>query len=370
MAIPSSAALFLLAALSAQAADPLVYIGTYTRNKSKGIYAFRLSEADGKLTPLGLAAETTSPSFLALHPTGKFLYAVNEVGEFKGEKAGSVSAFSVDRATGKLTLLNVVSSKGGGPCHISIDPSGKTALIANYGGGSIASYAIDDNGRLSEAVTFIQHKGSSVNPARQREPHAHSINIDARRKRAVVADLGLDKLFFYNLDADKHTLTEGISINLPPGSGPRHYAAHPNGRYGYVINEMLLTIAAVDLTRTPPAIFQSVSTIPEKVQPSYSTAEVVVHPNGKFLYGSNRGHDTIAAFSVDPKTGKLTAIGHTSTQGKTPRNFAIDPTGRFLIAANQDSDNIVVFRIEADGTLTPNGTSVEVGMPVCIRFLK
>jgi 6-phosphogluconolactonase len=354
------------------AADPIVYIGTYTRNSSKGIYAFRLSEADGKLTPLGLAAETPSPSFLAIHPSGKYLYAVNEINQFQGQRAGSVTAFSISPAgDGKLTQLNAVSTKGTGPCHISIDPKGKTALIANYGGGSIASYGIGADGRLTEAVSFIQHTGSSVSP-RQREPHAHSINVDAKRKRAAVADLGLDRLLFYSLDPGKHVLsnTPSVAVSLPPGSGPRHYAMHPNRKFGYVINEMLLTVAAVDLRANPPAIFQSISTLPGKIEQGYSTAEVVVHPSGKFLYGSNRGHNTIAAFSIDSKTGRLTAIGHTSTEGKTPRNFAIDPSGKFLLAANQDSGNVVVFRIGSDGKLTSTGHSVEAGIPVCVRFLK
>ncbi len=365
------AAAAVLLASTAFAADPLVFVGTYTRTKSKGIYAFRLSEQDGKLTPLGLVAESASPSFLALHPSGKFLYAVNEIDKFKGEKAGSVSAYSVNAANGKLTLLNVVSSKGDGPCHISIDPSGKTALIANYGGGSIASYGIGADGKLTEAVSFIQHKGSSVNPARQKEPHAHSIDVDVARKHAIVDDLGLDKLLFYQFDADKHTITPGNSIALPLGSGPRHFAMHPNGRFGYVINEILLTITAVALDTDGGKILQTISTIADKAMPNYSTAEVEVHPNGKFVYGSNRGQNTIAAFTVDQATGKLTAIGHTSTEGKTPRNFAIDPSGKWLLAANQDSDNIVVFRIDpATGKLTPTGAQVEVGMPVCIRFMK
>jgi len=354
------------------AADSIVYVGTYTRNTSKGIYAFRLSDADGRLTPLGLAVETPSPSFLAIHPSGKYLYAVNEINQFQGQRAGSVTAFAISPSgDGKLTQINAVSTKGTGPCHISIDPKGKTALIANYGGGSIASYGIEADGRLTEAVSFVQHAGASVSP-RQKEPHAHSINIDAKRKRAAVADLGLDKVLFYSLDAGKHALSTApaVTVSLSPGSGPRHYAMHPKGKFAYVINELLLTVTALDLRANPPSVFQSISTLPEKVEPGYSTAEVVVHPSGKFLYGSNRGHNTIAAFSIDSKTGRLTAIGHTPTQGKTPRNFAIDPSGKFLLAANQDTGNVVVFRIGLDGKLTSTGHSVDAGIPVCVRFLK
>lgn len=348
---------------SAFAADSLVYVGTYTRTTSKGIYAFRMSGSDGKLTPLGLAAESASPSYLALHPNGKYLYAVNETNN------GAVTSFSIDRATGKLTQLNAVSSKGGGPCHINIDPSGRTALIANYGGGSIASYGIGADGKLTEAVSFIQHSGSSVNPQRQREPHAHSIDVDPKRGLAIVADLGLDKLFFYKLDASKHTLSAAPAhtVSLPPGTGPRHFAMHPNGKYGYVIGEMLMTVTTVDLQGY--RVLDSVTTLPGPVGPGDSTAEIEAHRSGKFVFGSNRGHNTIAGFTVDPKKGTLKPNGHTSTQGKTPRNFAIDPSGNFLLAANQDSDSIVQFRIGPDGKLSPTGQTAEVGMPVCIRYL-
>jgi 6-phosphogluconolactonase len=367
----TAAAASLFAMTSALAAESLVYIGTYTnKDRSKGIYAYRFNDQDGKLTPIGLVAETPSPSFLAIHPSGKFLYAVNEIDSFKGEKAGSLSAFSISKPDGKLTLLNTVSTKGTGPCHVSIDPSGQTAMIANYGGGSIASYGIGSDGKLTEAVSFIQHSGSGANPGRQRGPHAHSINVDASRGHAIVADLGLDKLFFYKLDSAKHTLTAGSSIDLPPGSGPRHFALHPNKKFGYVINEMLMNISAISIGNESGRIMQTISTLPGPTEKGFSTAEVVVHPNGKFVYGSNRGHNTIASFSVDPASGQLKAIDHTSTQGKTPRNFAIDPSGKFLIAANQDSDNIVVFRLDANtGKLTSTGTSHEVVMPVCVRFL-
>ena len=368
---PSAALLAALTMTTAFAAESIVYVGTYTTKQSKGIYAFRFNDADGKMTPLGLMAETPSPSFLAFHPSGKFLYAVNEIDEFQGAKAGSVTAFLIDRKTGKLTQLNAVSTKGTGPCHLSVDATGKTLLIANYGGGSIASYGIDAMGHLSEAVSFIQHTGSSIDKRRQGEPHAHSINVDPTNSFAVVADLGLDKVFFYKLDAAHHTLspTPQMSVSTNPGAGPRHFAFHPNGKYGYVINEMQSTISMLSLGANPK-LGTSITTLPAGYQSlSTSTAEVRVHPSGKFLYGSNRGHNSIASFAVDPTNGTLKALGHTPVQGKTPRNFTLDPTGKFLLVANQDSDNLVLFQTEADGHLKSTGTVFEVSMPVCVRFL-
>jgi 6-phosphogluconolactonase len=363
----SYAALFMTSTI---AAESIVYIGTYTRKESKGIYAFRFDDQTGKLTPLGLAVETPSPSFLAIHPSGKFLYAVNEIDQFQGEKAGSITSFSIDRTSGKLTQLNAVSSKGTGPCHLNVDAKGQTLLVANYGGGSVASYAIAADGKLSPAVSFIQHTGSSVNMQRQKEPHAHSINIDEKRKLAVVADLGLDKVLFYGLDAAKHSLSPApkTTVSTAPGAGPRHFAFHPNGSHGYVINELQSTVSVIQLGNTPK-ITQSVSTLPDGYQnPRTSTAEVRVHPSGKFLYGSNRGHDSIAVFSID-KTGNLTPLGHTPVQGKTPRNFMIDPSGKFLLVANQDSDTLVMFQIQPDGRLKPTNTTLNVSMPVCVRFV-
>ena len=355
----------LMMAGSAMAAETLVFVGTYTRNDSKGIYAFRMNDKTGALAPLGVVAETPSPSFLAIHPNGKYLYAVNET------NGGSVTAFEIDRATAKLKQLNTQPTKGGGPCFVSIDPTGVTVLVANYGGGSIASYGVKVDGTLTEPVSFIQHEGSSVNAARQKAPHAHSINIDAPRKKAIVADLGLDKVLFYDLDVAGHKLGPAhVDVSMPPGSGPRHFAMHPNRKTGYVISEMLMTMSTLDLTANPPKILQTVSTLPagEKMDPKYSTAEVVVHPNGKTVYGSNRGHNTIARFDV-LKDGTLKFVETVSSNGKTPRNFAIAPGGKFLVAANQDSGNVVVYSIGANGKLTPTGTDVPAGIPVCVRFL-
>jgi 6-phosphogluconolactonase len=356
-------------------AELLVYVGTYTSAKSQGIYMFRLNMETGDLTPAGVITGVTNPSFLAIHPTRKYLYAVSEVSDSDGRKTGGVTAFAIDPATGKLTQLNSQPSEGAGPCHLVVDRTGKTVLVANYGGGSVAALPVGDDGRLGKATASIQHKGSSVDPQRQSGPHAHSINVDQSNRFAVAADLGLDKLLIYKLDPAKGTLepNEPPSVSVARGSGPRHFAFHPNGKFAYVINEMLCTVTAFSFDSQAGTLreIQTITTLPHEVRQGYSTAEVQVHPSGKFLYGSNRGHHSIAIFSIDLATGKLTAVGHEPTGGKTPRNFAIDPTGTFLLAENQDSDSIVVFRIDQrTGELKATGQPVQVPSPVCVRFLE
>lgn len=358
----------------ARSGQARVYIGTYTQRGSQGIYLARFDLGSGKLSLQGLAAEVVNPSFLAIHPRGNFVYAVGEVGQFAGGKGGAVSAFAVDRETGKLALLNQKSSRGAGPCHIVIDPTGKNALVANYGGGSVACLPIGDDGRLGEATSFFQHEGSSVNRRRQEGPHAHSINLDPANRFAFAPDLGIDKIMIYRFDPAAHRLEPNDPPAAPvaPGSGPRHFDFHPSARFAYSIHELASTITAFEYEAGRGALkaIQTVSTLPEGFEGNNTTADIHVHPSGKFLYGSNRGHDSIAMFAVDAATGKLKPLGHQATEGKTPRNFGIDPTGAFLLAANQDTDNVVVFRIDAaTGKLEPTGQSIRVPMPVCIKFL-
>jgi 6-phosphogluconolactonase len=349
-----------------------VYIGTYTGKNSKGIYLGELDLASGALTVKGLAGEASNPSFLAIHPSQKFLYAVSEIDNFEKKKTGGVSAFAIDPKTGNLTLLNQQPSGGAAPCHLVVDKAGKNVLVANYTGGSVASLPIGEDGKLKEPASVIQHKGSSTDPSRQKEPHAHSINLDAANKFAIAADLGLDKLLVYKFDPDKGTLTpnEPPSAAVAGGSGPRHFTFSPSGKYGYVINEMgnSVTAFSYDADKGTFKEIQTITTLPKDFTKN-STAEVVAHPSGKFLYGSNRGHDSIAIFAIDPDTGKLTAQGQEPTKGKTPRNFAIDPTGAYLLAENQDSGTIVVFRIDPkNGALKQVGEPVSVPAPVCVRF--
>lgn len=347
-----------------------VYLGTYTGGSSRGIYLAELNLKQGKLGPPLLAAESENPSFLALHPDGKGLYAVNETA------SGEVSAFTLDRKTGRLTFINKQPSRGGSPCHIVTDPGGKFVLVANYTGGSVATLPILKEGGLGPAAGFVQHAGSGVNPRRQEAPHAHSINLDRKARIAVAADLGLDRLLLYRFDRKTGALdpNEPPHESVAPGSGPRHFAFHPSGKAAYVINEMLLTVTAFRYDERLGALkeIQTVSTLPPGVTNpgGYSTAEVQVHPRGAYLYGSNRGHNTLARFAVAPADGRLTLLGHTSTGGRTPRNFGIDPTGQYLIAANQDSDTLQLFKIDKKtGDLTPSGGPVPCPRPVCVKFL-
>lgn len=355
-----------------------VYVGTYTGSNSEGIYVLDLDLTTGQLTRPRLAAKTDNPSFLAIHSSGDYLYAVNEIGDWKGLESGAVSAFAIDPKSGRLKLVNQQSSGGGAPCYLIVDKSGRFVLVANYGGGSVASLPIGDDGQLGEAASIVQHEGSSINPDRQEGPHAHSINLDAGGQYALAADLGLDEVLVYRFDAESGKLArhDPPSASVTPGAGPRHLSFHPNGQLAYVINELNLTISVFTYnsesgTLTPA---QTISTLPDsatsdEARASYSTAEIRVHPSGRFAYASNRGHDTIAVFAVDGSSGNLALIEHEPTLGRTPRNFEIDPTGQFLVVANQDSNNLVVFRIDQEtGHLEPTGSRAEVPSPVCIKF--
>lgn len=362
-------------ALESRAADgPLrVYVGTYTGGKSRGIYLLRLERRTGKLTAPALAAETEQTSFLALHPSGRFLYAVNEIGSFEGQDSGSVTAFAVDRETGALREIGRKPTGGSAPCHLCVDRAGKHVLVANYGGGSVCAYRILDDGSLGERTAFSEHSGSSVNRRRQERPHAHSVNLDPANRFAFVADLGIDKIVVYRFDAARGALEkdDSLEVRLDPGSGPRHFAFHPDGRHAYVINELASTVTAFsyDPARGKLDRLTTISTLPEGFTGETTTAEVRVSPNGELVFGSNRGHDSIAVFRVDPARGTLSFVRCVPSGGKTPRNFGVDPSGRWLVAANQATGNLVCFRIDAGAAdLKPAGAPVEVPNPVCVLF--
>ncbi|SPE28706.1 putative 6-phosphogluconolactonase, YbhE-type [Acidobacteriia bacterium SbA2] len=371
----------LLTTLCARGADPgavpnkyLVYIGTYTEKGSKGIYACRFDAAKDHLDSMGLAAETADPSFLTIDPSRKHLYAVNEVSEYQGRSSGGVSAFAIAPGTGKLTFLNEVASGGAGPCHLTVDNTGKYVLVANYGGGSLAVFPIQSDGSLGKATAFVQHKGASVNPQRQEGPHVHSVYMSPDNRFVISADLGLDEVFVYRFDAGKGTLTPNIppSATVSSGAGPRHFAFTPNAKFGYVIDELQSTVTPFSFEAAKGAldVLQPVSTLPEDFKGDSTAAEVTVHPSGKFLYASNRGLDTIAVFSINSKKGTLMLLAEVPTLGKTPRGFSIDPTGRYLFVANQDSDNVVQFRINpTTGLLSPTGQVLQAPSPVCVTFL-
>jgi 6-phosphogluconolactonase len=380
IAIAIAVLALLFAAISAWAASKtnakgsyLVYVGTYTGPRSKGIYAYRFNAATGQSASLGLVAETTNPSFLVIDRTRRFLYAVNEVSDYQGQKSGGVSAFAIDRKTGRLTLLNEVASRGADPCYVTLDTTGKYVLVANYGGGTVVAFPVRKDGRLGEPSAFVQHTGRGHDPERQEAPHAHEIEVSKDNRFALAADLGLDELLVYHFDAAHGALSPNTPpfAQVKPGSGPRHFAFHPNGKFVYVINEMGSTVTALSYDSANGVLQekQTISTLPQDFKGKNDTAEIEVHPNGKFLYGSNRGHDSIAVFAVDPQ-GMLRAVEYVSTEGKTPRSFAIDPTGSFLFAADQGSNKIAVFRIDSStGRLTSTGHVLDAPSPVCIKFL-
>lgn len=357
---------------SAVAADKYwVYFGTYTGGKdgSKGIYRSEFDTTTGSLTEPQVAAEVGSPSFLAIAPSGTALYAI---GETTGNKkdGGGVYAFRLDPATGRLTKLNQLTSGGAGPCHIVTDPEGKFAVVANYSGGSCAAFRLKPDGSLDARTAFVQHKGNSVNPGRQKEPHAHCGTFDNSGKFAFVVDLGLDKVMVYNIDRETGALTATTPIQLPAGSGPRHIQFTPDNRIAFVCGELDCTanVVKMDPATGQGKVVQSVSTLPSgKPGKGDSTAEVRIHPSGKFVYVSNRGHNSIAAFGWDGQ--KLTPIGHASEGIKTPRNFNLDPSGKWMLVANQDGNDVVVFAVGDDGLPKPTGAKVRVPKPVCVKFL-
>ena len=359
--------LFFASVLAAQDGR-IVYLGTY----AEGVYAARFNPQTGALTSLGMVGATTRPSFLALHPNGRYLYAVNEVSNYGGEQAGSVTAFSIDPATGKLTKLNTVSSVGAGPCHLAVDSTGSLVIVANYGSGTVVSFPVKPDGSLGGPADYIQHAGSSKSP-NQKGPHAHEIVISPDNYFVLVPDLGIDKIMIYRLDASEKMITPNSPPFAPlsPGSGPRHLAFGPNGMVVYAINELNSTISTFAYEKDGSMVeMDSVSTLPAGFKGTNAAAEIAVHPNGKFVYGSNRGNDSIAVFQVGDDGG-LTLIQQEPSGGKTPRSFAIDPSGKFLLAANQASNSVVVHAIDPQtGRLTSTGQTLEVPSPVCVLFGK
>ena len=350
-----------------------LYIGTYTAGDSisKGVYTCEFDDATGQLTEPVLAAELKNPSFLAIHPSGKFVYAVNELSEGGGKGQGGVTALKIE-ADGRLTKINEQPSGGGAPCHCNIDATGTALLTANYGGGNVMVYPIAADGSLQPASCNIQHEGSSVDKSRQEAPHAHSINLSSDNRFAYAADLGIDKIMIYNFDAATHQLTPArqAAALVTPGGGPRHFAIHPSGKFAWANSEMTMVVTGFSRRPEDGSLFaiQEISTIPGGYNGRRSTAECLCHPTGKFLYVSNRGHESIAAYTIDETSGLLTFVENEQTGGREPRNFYIEPTGKWLLAENQNSDSVFVFSInQQTGALDPTGRSIKVGKPVCIR---
>jgi len=375
----------LAAAFPLSAEGQLVWLGTYTRGKSdsEGIYLSRLDPASGELSPPRLAARAENPGFLARHPSRPLLYAVSEVSDAGGGRQGVVAAFAI-RPDGSLEALGSQPSGGGGPCHLDVDPGGRCVAAANYGGGSSVALGIAENGSLRPAVDggaggrgLLVHPPRHESPAgivprRQEAPHAHCATIAADGRFVLVADLGLDRVFAHRLDAAAATLELAASKELAAGSGPRHVAFSRDGRRLYVVNELNLTVTGCNYDPASGRLeaFQTISTLPDGLGDALglSTAEIAVHPSGRFLYASNRGHDSLACFAIDAESGRLDRLEVAALGVKTPRSFAIAPGGRWLLAAGQNSDNVAIFRIDAGGRIKATGRSIKVPRPVCVCF--
>lgn len=359
--------------MSAASKNPILFIGTYTEHEgsqSKGIYVYRMDASSGELTFEWEAKGILNPSFLDLHPQRNFLYAVNEAVSFGGEEGGGVSALSIDPVSGELNLLNASSSRGKDPCYISIEQTGRFALVANYTSGSVAMLPIQADGQLGPATDVVQHSGSSVDPKRQTEPYAHCIRPDPTNRFAIATDLGADKLLIYWMDLENGKLIKHTEVKVHPGGGPRHITFHPNGQFMYLINELNSTLIAYRYDAGAGSLeeLQTITTLPEGYKDRNLCADL--HVCGKYLYASNRGHDSIAWYLIDENTGQLTHQGHIASGGREPRGFVIDPSGTFLLAVHERSDNVVVFKLDpATGRLSRTGYEAKLSQPVCVRFV-
>ncbi len=349
-----------------------LYVGAYSQGAEEGIYVYKFDASEGDLTYISIAKGIVNPSYLAIDPKKNILISVNETGEYQGEKSGSVSSFSVDPNNGSLHKLNEVASGGGAPCYVSIDHTGSHAYVANYSGGNFVMLPIQPHGKLMDFTDLKQQNGSSAMKGRQDKPHAHGIVLDPKQNFALATDLGTDQVVSYAIDRKNGKLIESSVFNLDPGSGPRHLTFHPNKKLAFVISELNSTISSFgyDAKTGRLTLLSTVPTLPEDFSGKNTCADIHVSPDGQFLYGSNRGHDSIVIYQIDRKTGGLTYVDHTSVKGKTPRNFVIDPTGKFLLVANQNTNNIVVFKVDQEtGKLKTNGVEVQVNKPVCLKMI-
>jgi 6-phosphogluconolactonase len=355
-----------------------LFVGTGTKTGSKGIYAFRFDSASGDLTPLGLAAEAPSPSFLALSPNGKFLFAVNEIDTYQGAKSGAVSSYVVDKAAGKLTLINTVASGGSGPCHVNTDQTGAVLLVANYMGGSAASFKIAADGHLSDAVSEFHYASTGAGPGqdkdRQEAAHAHHAAVSPDNRYVYINDLGLDRIHIYKLDA----ATAKLTPNNPPewvaavGAGPRVLRFHPSGRWAYCVNELASTIDLLDWDSATGALtlVQQTNLEPSDFHGISRAAEIIFDAKGKFAYASDRDDDFLASFRIEAASGKLSGMSRSPCGGKVPRHIALDPSERWILAANQESDLIAVFRRDPKtGSLATTGPTAAIPSPQCLLFV-
>lgn len=358
---------FVAFAAHAQPENFYLLVGTYTKRSSEGIYTFRFNAKTGKFSAVGVTKDIKNPSFLAVSPNQKWVYAVNEL-----DTEGGVTAYRFDPKTGNLILLNQQSSGGGAPCHLEVDKSNKCVIVGNYMGGNLSILPLSISGELQPAQQTVQHEGKSINPQRQEKPHVHSVNISSNNKDVFVADLGTDKIYHYVLNAKNATLTPAKIpfVKVTEGSGPRHFAYHPTLPIAYLLQELEATVAVFRYENGTLTPFQVVETLPEAEKRQVWSADIHISPDGKFLYGTNRSNNEIFIFSIDAKSGSLSFVASQSVEGKIPRNFAIDPTGNFLLVANQESDDITIFkRDKKTGKLIFTGQKISVSMPVCLKFI-
>jgi 6-phosphogluconolactonase len=347
----------------------LVLVGTYTNTGSEGIYLYHLDEATGALTPAGVCGGISNPSYLAVHPSGRFVYAVSE-----GGADSKIVAFRLDADAPALERLNDQPAHGSSPCHVTIDATGRCVMSANYGDGTAVAFPVKEDGSLGEAGTILRHEGSSAHPTRQKGPHAHSVTLDPGNRHAYIADLGIDRVMIYDLNPETAALTAATPAwaQVPPAEGPRHFAFHPGGRYAYLLTELGNTVIAFTHDPVTGALetLQLLPSLPGDFDGKSAGADIQVDPRGEFVYASNRGHDSLAVYAVDAATGRLTLRSFAPTQGLNPRGFGIAAGGELILVANQDSDNIVAFRLNrAAGTLEPTGAVTSVPRPVCIKFV-
>lgn len=363
-------AIIIFTVMPSMAKKHILYVGTYTQGMTNGIFVYSFNDHSGKLQDLKMPVVSNNPSFLTLSKNRQYLYAVNELADTAQNLSGSVSSFKIDKKGG-LKQINQVLSHGAHPCHVSLSPDGKKLVVSNYTGGSISLFNVLPDGSLSEMVQRIQHEGHSTFQGRQEAPHAHSAKFDASGKNLFVADLGIDELKIYQMGADKQLFNnDQATIKLKNGSGPRHFVFSPDGNFIYVINELSSTITALIKYGGVWKEIQTLSTLPKDFKGENWCADIHISDNGKFVYGSNRGHNSISVFSRDTKSGKLEMIQTISVEGNWPRNFTLDPTGRFLLAANERSNDITVFKIdEITGKLKYSGIKVQNPSPVCLQFL-
>lgn len=352
--------------------DYRLYVGTYTQGDREGIYVYNYNAADGTMERVQAVGGVRNPSYLAVHPGKDHLYSVSEL---SGNGGGGACAFSVERPSGKLTQLNQQPTHGGSPCYISVDKTGKWALTANYSGGNVTVFPIGEGGRLESPSMVLQHGGSGPNERRQQGPHPHCVILDESNRYAFVPDLGIDRIMIYRFDAEIGVIraNDPSHVKTEPGAGPRHITFHPNGRLAFSIQELGCTLSSYEYDPETGTLrtLQTVPALPPGFEGENTCADIHVSPDGKFVYGSNRGHDSIVAYGIIEQTGVMEYVGHYSTQGETPRNFAIDPEGNHLLAANQRTNNVVVFKIDKQsGALEASGTVEEIPSPVCLKFMK